>query len=163
MRALYTVAMLAIAATWCSGQEAGKKDEPAAQKMTAEEMEKATPHIKTLSKDLLHIAISRDPKVLERVMAKDVLIVDPEGKLFTRDEETKLLESGQFKATIADMKTEEHQVKFFGRTAVVTGVSKVKGTFKGKDISGTYRFNQVFMDRGQGWQMVTCLSNVLKE
>jgi hypothetical protein len=158
MRALVAVTVLAIAVSQSLGQEGGKKAQ--AQVMSAAEKAQATPLLKNLSNDLLRIAVTRDPKVLERVMAPDVMIVDPHGKIFNLKQEMDLLKSGQFKAKIAEMKADDLQVKYYGRTAVVTGRSTVKGTFQGKSISGTYRFTQIFMDRGQGFQMVTCLSTL---
>src|SRR5207237_1570530 len=117
------------------------------------EQEKAIQVLKKHSHDLLDIAITQDHKALERIAAEDVMIVDPHGKIFTRNEEVKLLKAGKFKATIAEMKMDHHQVKFYGKTAVVTGISHVKGSFEGKDMMGSYRFTQIFMDSGQGWLM----------
>jgi len=159
MRILLTVVLLASATSPCLAEDKKPDDKKADNKtLSNEEQRKATPVVKKLSEDLLSVAMSRDPKVLERVMAEDVLIVDPHGKVFTRAQEIELLKSGEFKADSAEMKTDDIQVKFYGTTAVVTGRSTVKAKFAGKDISGTYRFTQIFMDRGQGWQMVTCLS-----
>jgi hypothetical protein len=150
MKAVLAVALVAFIATPCF-----------AQTLTDEEKEKAITLLKKHSEDLAKIAVTKNHKVLERIMAKDAIISDPNGKLFTRDEEVKLLKSAKFKAR--EMKIQNLKVKFFDKTAVVTGISHVKASVDGKDISGKYSFTQVFMDRGKGWEMIACAGTKLPE
>ena len=46
------------------------------------------------------------------------------------------------------------KVRAYGDTAVVTYVTTDKGKFKGQDISGRYRWTDVFVRRGGTWQIV---------
>src|SRR2546423_1715658 len=67
---------------------------------------------------------------------------------------------------VGDLHVEVH-----GDTAIVTGVSSVKATYEGKDISGRYRFTQVYKSGGgkqlmdhavapipRGFAMVACIT-----
>ena len=45
-------------------------------------------------------------------------------------------------------------VRVYGDAAVVTYSTMDKGTFKGQDISGRYRWTDVFARRGGTWQIV---------
>jgi len=46
-------------------------------------------------------------------------------------------------------------VQDFGDVAVVTGRLVEKGRYKTSDLSGTYRFTDVWARRNSGWQLVT--------
>lgn len=46
------------------------------------------------------------------------------------------------------------KVRAYGETAVVTSRWTLKGTAKGKDISGQYRSTEVWVKRSGGWQEV---------
>ena len=52
------------------------------------------------------------------------------------------------------MNIDEMKVRVYGDTAVVTGQSTVKGMFKTQDISGKYRWTDVFVKRDGKWQIV---------
>jgi len=52
------------------------------------------------------------------------------------------------------MNIDEMKVRVYGDTAVVTGQSTVKGIFKTQDISGKYRWTDVFVKRDGKWQIV---------
>lgn len=52
-------------------------------------------------------------------------------------------------------KLEDIRVQVYGDAAVVTLRSIEKGTtYKGKDLSGHYRWTDVFVKRNGSWQMV---------
>ena len=47
-------------------------------------------------------------------------------------------------------------MRVYGKTAVVTGLSTIKGTYQKKDISGKYRFIDVFVKKKKKseWKVV---------
>jgi ketosteroid isomerase-like protein len=55
---------------------------------------------------------------------------------------------------------DELKVRVFGNAAVVTGRDTLKGAqYKGKDLSGQYRFTDVFVQRDGRWQAVASHSS----
>jgi ketosteroid isomerase-like protein len=112
---------------------------------------------------------------LESVMHPDCLIVDPNGKTFSKAEELSLVRqqslqfTGKGEGSDFSLKVQQVDVRTFGSdTAVVTGRSVVHGKFRGQDVSGNYRFTQVYKLGNRGaqegqagaetWQMITCLA-----
>jgi ketosteroid isomerase-like protein len=52
-------------------------------------------------------------------------------------------------------KSEDMKVQVYRDTAVVTYRSTDKGNYKGNDISGRYRWTDVFVKRNGRWQVVS--------
>jgi len=57
----------------------------------------------------------------------------------------------------------ELKVHVYGDTAVAAGTSTVKGTYKGQDISGKYRFTDVWVKRNGKWHAVASQSTKLQQ
>ena len=66
-------------------------------------------------------------------------------------------------ATVADVKNKAGQasysyenlkVQVYGDTAIATGITANKGTFKGKDSTGRYAWTDTWVRRGGQWQCV---------
>lgn len=94
-----------------------------------------------------------DMATLDRIVASDWTLVNPMGQTQTRAAAMADLRSGDLKfesTTAQDLK-----VRVFGDTAVVTGMTNDKGTYKGQDISGQYQFTDVFVKRDGRWQAVS--------
>jgi ketosteroid isomerase-like protein len=62
------------------------------------------------------------------------------------------LKSGDLK--FESSKLEDMKVHVYGNAAIVTYATTDKGAYKGKDISGRYRWTDVFIKRGGNWQLV---------
>ena len=56
---------------------------------------------------------------------------------------------------IESSKIEDMKVRVYGDTAVVTYATTDKGTYKGRDISGQYRWTDVFVKQNGKWQLVS--------
>jgi len=63
-----------------------------------------------------------------------------------------LFKSGDLK--LESSKIDGMKVQMFDKTAVVTYTTMDKGMFKGRDISGQYRWTDVFVKMGGKWKMV---------
>jgi ketosteroid isomerase-like protein len=48
----------------------------------------------------------------------------------------------------------DQKVRVHGNTALASGTSEVKGTYKGQDISGKYRYTRVYLKEGGKWKIV---------
>jgi ketosteroid isomerase-like protein len=93
-----------------------------------------------------------DTAFLQKLFADEYIGTDSDGATYTKAQD------------IANAKSEDTQIESFvlsdvkvhvyGDTAVVTAHSTNKATFKGKDISGTYRYTDVFVKRDGRWQVV---------
>lgn len=97
--------------------------------------------------------VKRDFAALDRIMAPDWVLTAPDGTVQTRDQALADLRSGALK--FESMVPSQVEVRLFGDTAIVTGFTDDRGTYKGEDVSGRYRFTDVFVNRNGKWQAVS--------
>ena len=118
-----------------------KNDQEAEQAITKFEQEWADAYVKA------------DTAALGRIEAEDYVLIDPEGKLLSKADDMRDVKSGDFK--VETFKVDNLKVRFYGKTAVVTGIATLKGTSKKQDISGKYRFTDVLVRKKDAWQAVS--------
>lgn len=92
----------------------------------------------------------KDRAWLERHYAEGFISVNPEGTLNNRRADIEDLQNVSFDS----MEASDMQVRVNGDTAVVTGVSTVRGRYKNQDISGRYRFIDTFVKRDGEWKIL---------
>src|SRR5262245_16611648 len=95
---------------------------------------------------------TRDIAALERLLSPEYVGIDPAGAANSKAQEIAMLKNGDLK--IDSIVSGGHRVKVYIGGVVVTGTSTVKGKFKDQDISGQYRFIDIFERKPAGWQAV---------
>jgi len=116
----------------------------------AGDAEQAIPKIE---QEFLDALLKGDSSVAERYLADSYVFTDPDGVVSDKTKFVADVKSGTLKlesSKYADMKVQAADADM----AVVTYGSTDKGTYKGKDISGDYRWIDVFAKRGGRWQVV---------
>ena len=96
--------------------------------------------------------LGKDTAALSRILADDYTEVDPAGMARTKESVIADTKSGD--VVFESFTPSEVEPRVYGDTAVVTGVSVVKGSYKGEDISGKYRWTDTFVKRDGRWQAV---------
>ena len=114
--------------------------------------EKAEAEIIKLEKQWDAAFVAVDVPVLEATLADDYISTDDTGETHTK------------KSTIEDLKSKtdlisassatEIKVTVYGNAAVATGRWTSKETYKGKDVSGAFRFTDTWVKRNGRWQCV---------
>ena len=102
---------------------------------------------------MLDALLKGDASANERYLASEAVITTPDGNLLDRARLIADVKSGALKlksSALGDMK-----VRVLGDTAVVTYTTDDKGTYYGQDISGHFRWTDVFMKRGGKWQLIS--------
>ena len=112
-----------------------------------------------LDKEWASVIKTRDLEALRRIEADDIVLTYPDGTTGTKADEIRDAEAGN--VTVEAFEVMEAKAIVLGpEAAVVTGRSVIKnGKYKpadGKliDISGEYRFTDVFAKRNGTWQVV---------
>ena len=128
-------------AAFAQGTEAAKLDPDAEKAITKIEQEMST----ALTKG--------DADTAAKMLADTFYAVAPDGTTQTKTEFLADMKSGKFK--LESNKLDEMKVHAAGADmAVVTYRSTDKGTYDGEDISGQYRWLDVFAKRGGTWQFI---------
>jgi ketosteroid isomerase-like protein len=96
--------------------------------------------------------VKGDTSAFEKYFADDSLFTDPGGMVMDKAQTIADFKSGNLK--IESSKFEDMKVHVHGNAAVVTYGTTDKAAYKGKDISGNYRWTDVFVKRNGRWQIV---------
>jgi len=104
-------------------------------------------------------AITRDGAALDRFYADEYIFTNEDGVATNKAREIANITSGTFRLTA--FKFNDLKVHVYGDAAVVTGENDIKGTWEdiNRDISGPYRFTDVFVKRNGRWQCVASQSS----
>jgi len=97
--------------------------------------------------------LNGDWKLLAQIEADDLIFTNANGSVTRKVDDLAGLQSGDMKFESIDMS--DVHVQDFGDVAVVTGRLVEKGRYKTTDLSGTYRFTDVWARRNSRWQLVT--------
>ena len=104
--------------------------------------------------------MNKDAKTLDLLYATEYTFTARDGKVYDKQQDIAEVTSGVYKLlsppVISDIK-----VNLFGNVAIVNGVNTVKAINNGKNISGSYRFIDVFVMRDGRWQCVSTQSSEL--
>ena len=105
-----------------------------------------------IERDAAAALMKKDFAGFAGVFSEDAVFTGPDGAVQTKAQLLADLKAGSLvieSTVISDMK-----VRVFGESAVVTYTTTDKGKYKGRDISGRYRWTDTFVRRGGKWQVV---------
>ena len=140
------VALVVAAASVASAQTPDSKQKPAAAASDVEQT------LVKLEREATAALIKRDAASFGRIFAEDAVLTSPDGTVQTKAQLLADVKSGNLvleSSDIADMKVHVH-----GETALVTYSTTDKVRYKGQDVSGRYRWMDVFVRRSGTWQIV---------
>jgi ketosteroid isomerase-like protein len=121
-----------------------------------------------IDREWANVIKTRDVEAMRRIEADDIILTYPDGAIGTKTEDIRDIEAGNLSADALEFL--DVRVKVLDSdAAVVTGRSVIKnGKYKrpdGKkiDISGEYRFTDVFARRDGRWQVVVSHATKIQE
>ena len=121
----------------------------AAAKATDADVEQT---LMNLERDGLAALLKKDTAGFGRIFADEAVLITPDGTPQTKSQLLADVKSGDL--VIASSEISDMKVRAYGDSAVVTYVTNDKGKYKGQDISGRYRWTDVFVKSGGVWQIV---------
>jgi hypothetical protein len=98
--------------------------------------------------------VKKDAAALDRLMADDFSETAPDGLVYTKAQEIASFKSGE--DVVSSYDYSDMKVRVYGDSAVVTYIAKLKEMFKGRDVSGTFRWTDTWVKHGGAWQIVAC-------
>ncbi len=95
----------------------------------------------------------RDTKALDQIFEAEVLITTFDGKMRGKAEELEILRPGGDLKTVS-VANEDVRLRIFDKTAVATGLTRMKFLVGGKESQAAFRYTAVFVKRDARWQIV---------
>jgi len=134
--------------SWKCSQLIYNSDKPAAGATSDGADEEA---LMQISRDWTNAIVNKDRAALDSIMAADYAANDNGETRTKRQVIARILGSA---SKVESIETTNMQAMVFGDTGVVHGVSTGEGTIGGDDISGQYRWTDIFERRDGTWQAV---------
>ena len=106
-----------------------------------------------IEQELLDALLKNDVSANQKYLAATYVFTAPDGEVMDKARSIADLKSGDLK--FESSKPENMKVQVYGDTAIVTYATTDKGSYKGKDISGHFRWTDVFIKRNGNWQLVS--------
>lgn len=144
MKKLLWIGCVGFAAIWGAAAKAQ------AQGMTEQK-------VLQLEHDWANADVKADTAAIERLEAADFVFTGPDGMVTGKSDDLNDLKTGNFKADAIDLT--DLKTRIYGNAAVITGKVTLKNCkWRGKDISGDYRFTDVWAKVNGNWQVVASQS-----
>jgi hypothetical protein len=108
--------------------------------------------LKKIEQELVDTIVKSDTSAFEKYLTSDYLGIGPDGVTQNKSELLADIKSGTLKlesSTLSEMKVQATSPDM----AVVVYRTTDKGAYKGKDVTGEYRWLDVFVKRGGKWQI----------
>jgi ketosteroid isomerase-like protein len=105
-----------------------------------------------LENEFARAVASNDADALERLLADDWIIVEPDGGMIDKARFLAVIRSGAL--SHESMESTEPRIRVYGNTAVVTGLTTSKGKFMGQDFTSCERATDIFVKQADRWRCV---------
>jgi ketosteroid isomerase-like protein len=111
-----------------------------------------TEEVGALNRQWMESYVRRDIGFLERYLSDDYASTYPDGAVLDKKGEIEALKSGA--VVLTEMMPREMKVRAYGEAAVITGRSTIKATVNGQEVSGEFRFTDVWIKQSNRWLAV---------
>lgn len=105
--------------------------------------------------------VAGDHTYHQRVLADDWSVIDPAGRILTKEDVLREAFSGEREITKG--KIDEVKVRDFGDWAIVTGRTQMSGRYQGQKMDVKLRFTDVFVRQNGEWKCVASQGTFLSE
>jgi ketosteroid isomerase-like protein len=105
-----------------------------------------------LENEFARAVASNNADALDRLLADDWIIVEPDGSIIDKFRFLEVIRSGAL--SHESMESTDLKVRVYGNTAVVTGLTTSKGKFMGQDFTSCERATDIFVKQPDRWQCV---------
>ena len=107
--------------------------------------------LRQMNDEWVKALVRGDAETLDRIMADDFVFTYPlEG-----DDKAQFINdvvSGDL--NVLQLTRENHSVRIWGHTAVLSGLDSAQWFYKGRDFSGKYKIVHIFANRDDEWRLV---------
>ncbi|MBZ5542726.1 MAG: nuclear transport factor 2 family protein [Acidobacteriia bacterium] len=160
MKKMLVLFVLGLAVPWLAAAQTTEKT--AVSKGTAAaEGEDVAAELKALENAWSDAMLKHDAAALDAILDDSLVEISPAGTVSNKAKDLADLKAGEPK--LESFSLDDMKVHVYGNAAVVTGRFAIKGTDKGKDISGTGRFTDTFVKRNGKWRCVASQATIIPQ
>ena len=105
-----------------------------------------------LENEFARAVASNDADALDKLLADDWIIVEPDGGMIDKARFLGVIRSGAL--SHESMASTDLKIRVYGKTALVTGLTTSKGKFMGQDFTSCERATDIFVKQFDRWQCV---------
>lgn len=105
-----------------------------------------------LENEFAHAVVKNDPEAIGRFLADDWIIIEPDGGIIDRARFLEVIKSGALTHEL--MESDDINIRVYGNTAIVTGLTTSKGKFMEQVFTTRERATDVFVNENGRWQCV---------
>lgn len=105
--------------------------------------------------------VNGDQEFIERILSDDWSVIDPTGRILTKAEVLQEAFTGE--RTITEGKIDQVNVRDFGEWAIVTGRTRMSGSYQGEQMTVVLRFTDVFVRASGEWKCIASQGTFIAE
>ena len=105
--------------------------------------------------------VNGDQQFIERILSDDWSVIDPTGRVLTKAEVLQEAFTGE--RTITEGKIDQVNVRDFGEWAIVTGRTRMSGSYQGEQMTVVLRFTDVFVRTSGEWKCIASQGTFIAE
>ena len=105
-----------------------------------------------LERERVRAYVERDLATLDRVLPPDFMFTRSLDRAFNKAELMEALASGEL--ALEEYERNVQKVTVVNNTAHAVGYDRIRGQYKGRDISGSFQFSSVYVEHEGEWQVV---------
>lgn len=120
----------------------------------------AVQQLEKLKKQWSEAEVNRDIAFLDKLYADDLEIGTSQGDVLNKQQMMERVKDPDHKWDQVD--SDHIHVRVYGNVAVMTDLTTVRGTDKGKSFGGVYRFVRIFVRQQGRWRVVLAQATPLK-
>lgn len=94
-----------------------------------------------------------DAKTIERIEDARYTLTDSRGGVSGRDGD--VAEAKKREPRYSEFRNHSQKIRFYGDTAIVNGITSLKGESGGKSFTGNFQFTDTWIKRGAEWKIVS--------
>lgn len=123
----------------------------------AARMSKSEEAVRDAERSYAEAVLRQDVPTLERLLADDFIATSSRGEVRNKSQEIDDIKPSSKPDpdyAMEDFKLDDVNVRIFGETAIVTGRSTLKVSYKGQSGTSLFRYTRVYAKRKGRWQVV---------
>jgi ketosteroid isomerase-like protein len=111
--------------------------------------------IRALDNEWLTAYDRNDAKAIQRIFAENAQMIHSDGRLTVKSDELTNVKAAAPPELKANWRAEQIEVRFYGKTAISSGLAIQEGQYANQQFARKYRYTNVYVRRKKQWQLVS--------